>query len=88
MQWGSAYRELHDRVWSQVAVITKTMVLHIKDHIRKGEVVPVTQWHLDSLASHGFEVEDEVRINTRGHGFGENAAVRVAYESMILLLRK
>ena len=88
MQWGSAYRDFHDRVWSQVAVVTKTMVLHLKDHIRKGEVVPVTQWHLDNLAGHGFEVKTEIRINTRGHGFGENAAVRVAYESMILLLRK
>lgn len=87
MQWGPEYRLLHEMAWTEarrVLVPGGKFVLNIKDHIRKGVVVPVTQWHIDTLAVLGFEMMDHVRIYGSGMGFGQNREARVPFESVIL----
>jgi tRNA G10 N-methylase Trm11 len=89
MQWGPEYRLLHEMAWSEarrVLVPGGKFVLNIKDHIRKGVTVPVTQWHIDTLSMLGFETVDHVRVYGSGMGFGQNHDKRVPYQSVILFV--
>ena len=57
MQWGPKYRRFHEQAWTEARrVLTPggTFVLNIKDHIRAGKVMAVTQWHIECLESLGF----------------------------------
>lgn len=89
MQWGPEYRLLHEMAWSEarrVLVPGGKFVLNIKDHIRKGVTVPVTQWHIDTLSMLGFETVDHVKVYGSGMGFGQNHDKRVPYQSVILFV--
>ena len=55
------------------------------DHVRKGEVQLVTQWHVDTLKSLGCKVESWHFVHTPRMGFGENRAARVEYESVVVM---
>lgn len=86
LQWGREYKELHAAVWDQVPDILvgeKLFVLNISDHIRKGEVIPVTDWHVNYLASLGFFMIQYDRPATRRQKMGANGHLRVPYESVI-----
>ena len=48
MQWGDAYRSFHVKAWREAWRVLRPggrFVLNIKDHIRNGERMPVTDWH-------------------------------------------
>ena len=50
MHWGKDYRLLHRLSWEEVARVLSIgglFVLNVSNHIRKGEEVPVVQWHRD-----------------------------------------
>ena len=86
MQWGEAYRELHQAVWLECARVLKPgspLVLNIKDHIRKGKRMYVTDWHVSALTSAGFELVLERRVECPGQRKGANSIARVPYESVI-----
>lgn len=90
MQWGEEYRRKHEAVWRECRrVLTDggLFILNVSDHIRKGEVVPVTQWHIDTLSSLGFVVEEHRKIPTPRLRYGANGGVRVEYESIVVLRR-
>ena len=92
MQWGSRYREKHEAVYLELKRVLKDdgiFILNISDHIRKGKVVKVTEWHVRTLEDLGFEKTEEKQIETPRNGFGANSKLRVPYESIILFtLRK
>lgn len=57
MQWGDAYRELHQAIWQESWRVLKpggTLVLNIKDHIRNGKRQHVVEWHHRELLRLGF----------------------------------
>lgn len=86
LQWGAAYRELHLAVWNECARVLKPgalLVLNMKDHIRAGERMCVTDWHVDALLSAGFEFVTERRVVCPGQREGANSVARVPYESVI-----
>lgn len=88
IQWGPAYRASHRAIWLEVHRVLKTggrFVLNSSDHIRKGEVQPVTAWHINFLKAYGFEVLDEVKVQTPRNRFGANSTLRVDHESLFLL---
>ena len=88
MQWGTQYRAFHRTVWAQVERVTRHyFLLNIKDHIRKGEVIPVTVFHAGVWQEMGWDVAEYTRIPTTGLGFGENHDVRVDYESIYMFER-
>jgi hypothetical protein len=88
MQWGDAYRELHEAVWRSLWDVLDdggAFILNISDHIRKDRRVPVEKWHIDTLKEIGFVVVDKVRVKTKRNGQGANGKVRVATEGLYLL---
>jgi hypothetical protein len=85
MQWGPQYRAMHVAAWAEVTRVTRpaaVLVLNMSDHIRKGEVVPVTQWHRDTLATLGWRLTNSIEIETPRMGFGANYKSRVPFETI------
>lgn len=87
LQWGGKYQDFHNRAWleaKRVLVEGGAFVLNIKDHIRAGHRMRVTDWHIATLELHGFCLVEHKKIDTPQMGFGRNADLRVPYESVIL----
>lgn len=90
MQWGGKYRELHVRVWAECYRVTKDpgfFILNVSDHIRAGEIVPVSDWHLDALEEVGFDLAHQIDVPTQRMRFGQNHEARVEYEHVFLLVK-
>lgn len=88
MQWGLAYRELHLLAWREslrVLVPDGLMVVNISDHIRKGEVQPVVEWHLRTLRDLGMMVDRDEPIETPRMRRGANYALRVQHEHLLIM---
>ncbi len=86
MQWGSEYREFHRTAWEEtirVLEIGGIFILNIKDHIRRGEIMPVSQWHIDTLKNLGLFHDITLNVHTAGLRYGANYDVRVDYESVV-----
>lgn len=87
LQWGPAYRDLHTLAWTEARRVLrrgKKFILNIKDHIRGGQRMMVTDWHISALNELGFELLDHQKVETPGQGEGENYELRIPYESVIL----
>lgn len=87
LQWGGKYQDTHMRAWTEarrVLVEGGAFVLNIKDHIRAGHRMRVTDWHIATLELLGFCMVAHERIDTPGMTRGENSDARVPYESVIL----
>lgn len=87
MQWGDQYREFHAKAWAEAKRVLCTgghLILNIKDHIRKGQRVHVTDWHCNELRALGFIEIEHRRIDCPGQRFGANGCARIDYESVIL----
>lgn len=85
MQWGDEYRAFHTLAWRLVYKLLEPggiFILNIKDHIRKGELQHVPQWHHDTAIRVGFTHDRTVRVPVRGNRQGENHNVRVDYEEV------
>ena len=88
LQWGPEYRSFHEKAWEQIlGVADRFFILNIKDHVRAGEVMPVTAWHVETIEGLGFQEVRREEMPTRGLAYGENHEVRVPMESMILFGR-
>jgi DNA modification methylase len=88
LQWGNDYRDSHERAWSEVRRVLKpggTFILNTSDHIRNGEVQPVTDWHLSTVVGLGFEVIDRIEVPTPRMRNGANSAARVDQETVACL---
>tara|TARA_R110000803_G_scaffold130778_6_gene198059 strand:+ start:1296 stop:2030 length:735 start_codon:yes stop_codon:yes gene_type:complete len=89
MQWGDGYREFHRSAWAEAVRVLKPgghFVLNCKDHIRKGVVQPVTQFHVDTLSEDlGMRIIQSDRVPVSGNGFGQNGKARIPYENIVLL---
>ena len=59
-------------------------ILNISDHIRKGKVVPVAEWHKETLENLGFSMEYLISVETPRHRFGANNDVRVVFEHIMV----
>lgn len=88
--WGGSYCLFHGLVWTAVYEALKPsgiLILNIKDHIRKGQHIKVTDWHIETLVRIGFLMVDHEKIPLRGNGFGKNGNVRVGHESLIKFVK-
>lgn len=91
MQWGSEYRRFHMRAWLEAYRVTKKgglMLVNLSDHIRKGEVQPVTDWHVRTLEDIGYKVREVRTVYTSRYREGSNSSVRVPFESVVSLTRQ
>lgn len=83
MQWGTEYKQKHISIWKEAYRILKVggiLILNVSDHIRKGEVINVSEWHKDTLISLGFNLQEEIKVETPRLRYGANANKRVDYE--------
>lgn len=87
MQWGNQYRDFHRKAWIEAKRVLcpgGRFMLNIKDHFRSGKRQYVTSWHTETLIALGFTLIDHKQIETPGNRNGENAVLRMPYESVIL----
>jgi hypothetical protein len=90
MQWGKTYKDFHIKAWheaTRVLQVNGLFILNIKNHVRDGKEQRVTEWHTETLLSLGYELLEHVKINTPSMRFGENAEMRLGYESIIKFAR-
>lgn len=90
MQWGEDYKLLHKKAWIECRRVLEDrgfILLNIKDHIRKGKRQHVTRWHMETISSLGFILENRIRVNAKGLKEGANRNVRINNE-WLLLFRK
>lgn len=88
LQWGEAYREMHRQIWAEVwRVVSGWFILNISDHIRKGVVIPVANWHLDTCLEQGFLLLEDRKVSTPRQRYGANGDLRVDHERMLLFAR-
>jgi hypothetical protein len=88
MQWGEGCRHLHRLSWEEVERVVPMgglFVLNVSNHIRKGEEVPVTEWHRDALLAMGFTMDRDIDVPTARLRYGANHASRVGYEHVLCL---
>ena len=88
MQWGIEYREKHERIYKNLCRMLKCggiFVLNVKNFIKKGKEIDVTQFHIDVLGEYGLEVEGCIKVPVNSNGFGANGKIRVDHEWIIIL---
>jgi len=91
MQWGKKYRDKHIEVYKEcIRVLTNggLFILNISDHIRKGVIVPVTQWHKDILLAIDLELIEHIKIETPRMRYGRNNKARVPHEDILVFQKK
>ena len=87
---GDEYRAFHLEAWTECQRVLQPggiFVLNIKDHIRKGELQPVTNWHAVTLLMLGFVCTRRVHVPCPGQRHGANGHLRVEYESVLQFQR-
>jgi hypothetical protein len=90
MQWGKEYRRKHVFIWIECKRVLKSdgvMVVNVSDHIRKGRVVRVVDWHVKAITGIGLLLIDKIPVETPRLRFGANSDVRVSAE-WILVFQK
>ena len=88
LQWGDRYRPFHRQAWAEARRVLRSgglFVLNCKDHVRRGALQPVTDWHIAELERLGFALVDRVAVATPGQRHGANGALRVDYETVAVL---
>jgi tRNA G10 N-methylase Trm11 len=90
MQWGEEYCEAHRDIWAECIRVLRRggiFVLNVKNHIRGGKIIPVSEWHMATLFDLGLRPERRIQVDTPGMRRGENSRLRVTTED-IWCLRK
>jgi hypothetical protein len=86
MQWGDDYRALHLAAWREALRVLRPgglALVNVRDHVRRGELVPVVLWHRSALAGLGFVIEAVEAVTTRGMRLGANREARADGEAII-----
>lgn len=87
LQWGDAYRSFHRSAWAEARRVLMQggrFILNVKDHVRDGEMIPVTAWHTETLQALGFTLIETVTVGCPGMRRGANAGARASFESVLL----
>ena len=87
MQWGDKYRQKHIEIYKECLRVLKPnglMIVNVSDHIRKGQVMNVVEWHKQALLDFGLKLINEIKIETPRMCFGQNAKSRVRHECILV----
>lgn len=90
LQWGAKYRDFHARAWSEATRVARSdgfFILNMKDHVRGGRIVPVTEWHYECLTGFGWEILGAKKVESPGMRRGQNHELRVSHETVTLFGR-
>lgn len=75
LQWGEEYKEFHRAAWREAVRVLKPggrFVIDIKNHIRKGEVQHVLEWHDDFFTELGLRPAGGQQVGVRHLRQGAN----------------
>lgn len=87
MQWGDDYRALHEAAaseWPRVLRPGGLVLVNMSNHVRGGEEQYVTEWWIGMLAAVGFGLVGVEAVRTSRLRHGQNHAVRVDGERLII----
>lgn len=85
LHWGAKYRDFFINAWDECArVNSDRFILNIKDFYQDFEVIPVTQWHIDTLENMGYYMIEHKQVEVKSMKRGRNSELRVPYESIIV----
>lgn len=87
MQWGDAYRALHEAAvdeWPRVLAPGGLVLVNMSNHVRGGEEQMVVEWWIGMLAAHGFGLVGVEAVRTPRMRHGQNHAARVDSERLII----
>lgn len=90
MQWGERYRQFHRLAWAEALRVLRPggiFVLNCKDHVRRGAVQQVTEWHVGELQRQGCSMVDRVQVVCPGQRHGANGHLRIDFETVAVLRR-
>jgi len=86
------YKTGHTLAWAESVRVLKTgglFVINLKNHIKKGQIIRVSQWHRNVLRDVlGMEEIDDTSIATKGRLSGENYDVRAELVEKIYVYLK
>jgi len=91
LNWGKEYCLFHEKAWKECHRILQPQgifVLNISDHIRRGMIVDVTNWHINIIINLGFILVSHDKIKTKRNRFGQNNQLRVEHESIIVFRKE
>jgi tRNA G10 N-methylase Trm11 len=91
LQWGPAYRQFHQRAWTEAVRVLKPgglFVLNISDHIRGGKIMPVTAFHTAVLTALGVDWTERHPVETKRMKYGQHHDLRVSHEDVYVGVRK
>lgn len=87
MQWGDEYKYKHIAIYREcmrVLNFNGLFILNISDHIRNGEVIPVSDWHKEALIKLGLILINGIQLKTPRMNFGANHKLRVQNETIFV----
>lgn len=90
MQWGKKYKDKHEDVYKECIRVLKPdglFIVNVSDHIRKGELIKVADWHKEVLKSLCSTFLCEKVVETQRMRFGKNSDARVNSESILVFKR-
>lgn len=90
MWWGPKYRDLHERAWPELFRVLQPQgrfVLNIKDFIKGGKQIPVSEWQREAAERAGFRYLDKIEVPVPGHKsqFTAGEGKVIPYENLYLL---
>ena len=80
LQWGAAYGDFHRLAWAEAVRVLRpegVFILNIKDHIRLGEIQPVSGFHINTLMELGLQLTHVVPVPTPSTRHGANGELRI-----------
>lgn len=87
MKWGNSYRNKHVAIYAECIRVLKPeglFIVNISNHIRKGKVMEVVMWTIETLSSLGLKLTRNIEIPTKRMKFGRNQNVRVPNENILV----
>ena len=86
------YKSGHTHAWAESTRVLKTggmFFINLKNHIKAGRIIPVSQWHREILRDILKYVEiDDAAIPTPGRFSGANSGTRAEFAEKLYVFRK
>jgi len=91
MQWGLDYRIKHTIIYRECVRVLKPggiFILNVSDHIRRGQVVSVTDWHKVRLMELGLGLLSDRTVETPRMRYGANGGARIKGERLMVFEKR
>ncbi len=91
LQWSGKqkvqYQDLHRQVWDQCFRVLKPgglIFVNVSNHIRRGELQKVVEWHEEALVRVGFVLDHRISVKTQRMKMGANYDKRAPNEVILM----